>query len=318
MLEREREDTICYIQRVCKRTYGSVITSNKYHQEFDTIQFFRGSTSKFGKLNALHYHFLHHSEWKVINTNGNFNLNKGKKDRITNKIFFSGKTKTLGNVYDAIAILIPVVGIGKLKENNNIIKAFIYSIDLLRIKSILINGAFVNANIGDEVYFNIYSDEDHQKKKIHNVLRLCLVYGNHRTEKNMKHTKCHSIKYILDLNWNIYKFQLWEKIQDNTNNINFLSIHVSITYSSSLKTSKNNVDNNENSNMLFLLDDFGVQFDDRKKLQQEECHCFEGIKYEKKHVCSTQQRHAEKKNVHYQGGLRNAIKESALWLRKFV
>ena len=70
--------------------------------------------------------------------------------------------------------------------------------------------------------------------------------------------------------------------------------------------------------MLFLLDDFGVQFDDRKKLQQEECHCFEGIKYEKKHVCSTRQRHAEKKNVHYQGGLRNAIKESALWLRKFV
>ena len=70
--------------------------------------------------------------------------------------------------------------------------------------------------------------------------------------------------------------------------------------------------------MLFLLDDFGVQFDDRKKLQQEECHCFEGIKYENKHVCSTRQRHAEKKNVHYQGGLRNAIKESALWLRKFV
>ena len=73
-----------------------------------------------------------------------------------------------------------------------------------------------------------------KKKKIHNVLCLCLVYSNHRTEKNMKHTKCHSIKYILDLNWNIYKFQLWEKIQDNTNNINFLSIHVSITYSSSL------------------------------------------------------------------------------------
>ena len=50
----------------------------------------------------------------MINTNGNFNLNKGKKDRITNKIFFSGNTKTLGNVYDAIAILIPVVGIGLL------------------------------------------------------------------------------------------------------------------------------------------------------------------------------------------------------------
>ena len=26
-------------------------------------------------------------------------------------------------------------------------------------------------------------------------------------------------------------------------------------------------------------------FDNSKKLQQEECHCFEGIQYEKKHVC---------------------------------
>ena len=32
-----------------------------------------------------------------------------------------------------------------------------------------------------------------------------------------------------------------------------------------MRTSTNNVDNNENSNMLFLLDDFGVQFDYRKK-----------------------------------------------------
>ena len=64
---------------------------------------------------------------------------------MSSKRFKKLPTNTIIETPDTIDILIPV-GIEKLKHNN-IIKAFNYSIDLLRIKSILINGAYVNANI---------------------------------------------------------------------------------------------------------------------------------------------------------------------------
>jgi hypothetical protein len=306
------------------KIFGMKFVHNKEHyQEFETIKLFKGSTSKFGRKNSIKYQFLHHSTW----TKSQDDIIVDNNNLANDNIIFNGKTDALGNVYNAI--LVERSETFKRKEK---VKAFIYSSDLHPIKSILISGAFVNVNIGDEIYFHIdnnfnynnqlnnkqFDNTNSNSKNNDELISICIVYGKYRDELNIKDTKCHAVKYISNRKWNLFDFDLNSILKQQFSNIqdrNLFSIHVSI--SSSLLTSGITMDETSRSKMLFLLDDFGVEFE-KPNFQAKKCRCFKGLMYDnlqKQTLCSNVN---QKFNADRNNKLKNEIRKKAFWLRSFV
>ena len=103
------------------------------------------------------------------------------------------------------------------KDSAESIKSSIYSDTLNQINSILLNVAFVDAEIGDEIHFILKFDNfQHHYQNRHalekNLLRLCILYGE-RLDKN-RHIKCDLLLTTSKKVWNIYTFdikELWKK-----------------------------------------------------------------------------------------------------------
>ena len=230
--------------------------------KYKGMNLMRGQASKFGRTNSLTYKFLHHSYWK---------RSKLHKFERGVKLFFTGKTANLGDVYNSVSVP---------SNSAESIQSSIYSDNLDQIKSILLNAAFVHAEIGDEIHFIIEFDnfQDYRRKFHANKnLRLCILYGT-RLDENL-HIKCDVLLETSNKGWNIYTFdikEMWKKKYGSSfESIEFLSAHVSIKSLVSRKKPEPVVP-------IFLLDDFGIEFQETKI---SDCSCLPGISYDAEHVC---------------------------------
>ena len=149
-----------------------------------------------------------------------------------------------------------------------------------QIKSILLNVAFVHAEIGDEIHFIIKFDnfQDYDRNMhVNKNLRLCICYGS-RLDENLQ-INCDVLLATSNKGWNIYTFdikEMWKKKYGSSfESIEFLSAHVSInSLVSRIKP--------EPAVPIFLLDDFGIEFQETKYYH---CNCLSGISYGAEHVC---------------------------------